>query len=95
LRPIKDYLTLETNSNFLISIYVYPQTITITLTKHCNTHRHKQGLKSSGDNSNDKLSNNSDTKDFDFITKPRGIIVLISEDNHQNVLIISNSTLKY
>jgi len=40
LRPIKDYLTLETNPNFLISIYVYPQTITITITKHWNTHRH-------------------------------------------------------
>jgi len=42
LRPIKDYLILETNPNFLISIYVYPQTITITITKHWNTHRHKQ-----------------------------------------------------
>jgi len=31
----------------------------------------------------------------DFIMKPRGIIVLISQDNHQNVLIILNSTLKY
>jgi len=41
LRPIKDYLTLQTNPNFLISIYVYPQTITITITKHWNTHRHK------------------------------------------------------
>jgi len=37
LRPIKDYLTLRTNPNFLISIYVYPQTITITITKHWNT----------------------------------------------------------
>jgi len=34
---IKDYLTLETNPNFLISIYVYSQTITITITKHWNT----------------------------------------------------------
>jgi len=42
LRPIKDYLTLETNPNFLISISVYPQTTTITITKHWNTHRHKQ-----------------------------------------------------
>ncbi|KAF6023497.1 hypothetical protein EB796_018194 [Bugula neritina] len=32
LRPIKDYLTLETNPNFLISISVHPQTITITIT---------------------------------------------------------------
>jgi len=45
LRPIKDYLTLETNPNFLISIYVYPQTIIITkFTKHWNTYRHKQVL---------------------------------------------------
>jgi len=39
LRPIKDYLTLETNPNFLIS--VYPQTITITITKQWNTHGRK------------------------------------------------------
>jgi len=31
LRLIKDYLTLQTNPNFLITIYVYPQTITITI----------------------------------------------------------------
>jgi len=43
LRPIKDYLTLETNPNFLIS--VYPQTITITITKQWNTHGRKPHVK--------------------------------------------------
>jgi len=38
LRLIKAYLPLETNPNFLISISLYPQTIT----KYWNTHRHKQ-----------------------------------------------------
>jgi len=52
-------------------------------------------MKSSGYNSNDEVSNNSDTKESDFIMKSRGIIVSISQDNHQNVLIILNSALKY
>jgi len=38
LKSIKYYLTLKTNPNFLVSIFVYPQTITITITKHWNTH---------------------------------------------------------
>ncbi|KAF6019649.1 hypothetical protein EB796_022012 [Bugula neritina] len=46
LRPIKDYLTLKTYPNFLISIYVYPQTITITIKRHWNTHRLKHGAPS-------------------------------------------------
>jgi len=33
LRQIKDYLSNETNPKFLITISVYLQTITITITK--------------------------------------------------------------